>query len=331
MAEFATGAGADGVLVQVPFRIIRDEAAVLDFYRTICETELSMLMIQDLEWGAPGLPVDTIVRLFDEIDAFRCIKVETVPAGSKYTAVLDATQGRLNVSGGWAIPQLIEALDRGVHAIMPGGLHWPLVEIMRRYAAGDRDSARELFHACSTILGWRTQHIDISNQFLKLLAVRQGIYRTAACETPWSRTTPTHTRIAEELIEDAVILHEELGWARSYSRERGFDRLARKRGAAARGHRSIASPIAEDGSVNATVLQSMLGRLLPRPSTASSSSGLGRMMPALPEERRSTSPASRSMRSMAPSPSIWASVISAWSEPSAASSGSARWGRTRSW
>lgn len=212
MAEFATGAGADGVLVQVPFRIIRDEAAVLDFYRTICETELSMLMIQDLEWGAPGLPVDTIVRLFDELDAFRCIKVETVPAGSKYTAVLDATQGRLNVSGGWAIPQLIEALDRGVHAIMPGGLHWPLVEIMRRYAAGDRDSARELFHRLLPILGWQNQHIDISNQFLKLLAVRQGIYRTARLRDPLVSYDAYHYRIAEELIEDAVILHDELGW-----------------------------------------------------------------------------------------------------------------------
>jgi len=33
-----------------------------------------------------------------------------------------ATEGRLNVSGGWAVPQLMEALDRGVHAVMPGGL-----------------------------------------------------------------------------------------------------------------------------------------------------------------------------------------------------------------
>lgn len=212
MAEFAMAAGADGVLVQVPFPIIRDEPAVFDFFRTVCEAEPSMLMIQDLEWGAPGLPVDTIVRLFDELDAFRCIKVETVPAGSKYTAVLDATQGRLNVSGGWAIPQLIEALDRGVHAIMPGGLHWPLVEIMRRYAAGDRDSARELFHRLLPILGWQNQHIDISNQFLKLLAVRQGIYRTARLRDPLVSYDAYHYRIAEELIEDAVILHDELGW-----------------------------------------------------------------------------------------------------------------------
>ena len=71
------------------------------------------MLIQDLEWGGPGLPIATIARLFDELEPFRCIKVETVPAGSKYTAIIDATGGRLNVAAGWAVPYLIEALDRG--------------------------------------------------------------------------------------------------------------------------------------------------------------------------------------------------------------------------
>jgi 4-hydroxy-tetrahydrodipicolinate synthase len=212
MAEFATAQGADGVLVQIPFAILRDELAVRAFLGTVCEVQLPMLMIQDLEWGAPGLPLKTILDLFDDLEPFRCIKVETIPAGSKYTAILEATGGRLNVSGGWAIPQLIEALDRGVHAIMPGGLHWPLVEIMRRYAVGDRDSARALFDRLLPILGWQNQHIDISNQFLKLLAVRQGIFRTARLRDPGVPFDGYHERIAHELIDDAMVLHEELGW-----------------------------------------------------------------------------------------------------------------------
>ncbi|HEY6571018.1 MAG TPA: dihydrodipicolinate synthase family protein, partial [Candidatus Limnocylindrales bacterium] len=144
MAEFATGLGATGVLVQAPVRLMNDPAATVDYFKVVCEAPIPMLMIQDLEWGGPGLPIPTIVRLFDEIEPFRCIKVETVPAGSKYTAVLEATGGRLNVSGGWAVPQLIEALDRGIHGVMPGGLHWVLVEVVRRYRNGDRASARDL-------------------------------------------------------------------------------------------------------------------------------------------------------------------------------------------
>ena len=169
-------------------------------------------MIQDLEWDGPGLPVPTIVRLFEELQPFRCIKVETVPAGSKYTAILGATGGRLNVSAGWAVPQLIEALDRGIHAVTPGGLHWVIVDVVRRYRAGDRASARALFDRLLPILGWQNQHIDISNQFLKRFAVRQGIFGGAAIRQPVVPFDDVHRRIADELIEDAVVLHAEIGW-----------------------------------------------------------------------------------------------------------------------
>ena len=212
MAEFATSHGATGILVQAPIAILRDELATLRYFRTVCEAPIDMLMIQDLEWGGPGLPVETIVRLFEELEPFRCIKVETVPAGSKYTAILEATGGRLNVSGGWAVPQLIEALDRGIHAVMPGGLHWILVEVIRRYRAGNRASASALFDRLLPILSWQNQHIDISNQFLKLLAVRQGIFASATLRQPLVPFDAYHERIADELIDEAVILHAEIGW-----------------------------------------------------------------------------------------------------------------------
>ena len=212
LAEFAVAHGAAGVLVQAPVALLRDEPATLEFFRTVCEAPIDVLMIQDLEWDGPGLPVQTIVRLFEELEPFRCIKVETVPAGSKYSAIIAATGGRLNVSAGWAVPQLIEALDRGIHAVTPGGLHWVIVEIVRRYRGGDRASARVLFDRLLPILGWQNQQIDISNQFLKLLAVRQGIFAGAAVRQPVVPFDAYHRRIADELIEEAVVLHAEIGW-----------------------------------------------------------------------------------------------------------------------
>jgi len=212
LAEFAMAHGAAGVLVQAPVALLRDEAATNEYFRIVCEARINMLMIQDLEWNGAGLPVDTIVHLFEELEPFRCIKVETVPAGSKYSAIIAATGGRLNVSAGWAVPQLIEALDRGIHAVTPGGLHWVIVEVVRRYRDGDRASARALFDRLLPILGWQNQHIDVSNQFLKLLAVRQGIYAGAAVRQPGVPFDPYHRRIADELIEEAVVLHAEIGW-----------------------------------------------------------------------------------------------------------------------
>jgi dihydrodipicolinate synthase/N-acetylneuraminate lyase len=212
LAEFAIERGAAGVLVQAPVALLRDEPATLAYFRAVCEAPIEVLMIQDLEWDGPGLPVPTIVRLFEELEPFRCIKVETVPAGSKYSAILAATGGRLHISAGWAVPQLIEALDRGIHAVTPGGLHWVIVEVVRRYRAGDRASARALFDRLLPILGWQNQHIDISNQFLKLLAARQGIFACAALRQPMVPFDAYHRRIADELIEEAVVLHAEIGW-----------------------------------------------------------------------------------------------------------------------
>jgi 4-hydroxy-tetrahydrodipicolinate synthase len=212
VAEHAIASGAAGVLVQAPVALLRDEEATLRFFRTVCEAPIPMLMIQDLEWGAPGLPLATIVRLFAELEPFRCIKVETVPAGSKYSAILAATDGRLNVSAGWAVPQLIEALDRGIHAVTPGGLHWVIAEVVRRHRRGDRAGAIALFDRLLPILAWQNQHIDISNQFLKLLAVRQGIFADARLRAPGVPFDRHHRRIADELIEDAVALHAEIGW-----------------------------------------------------------------------------------------------------------------------
>jgi len=212
LAEFAVTHGAAGVLVQAPVALLRDEPATLAYFRAVCEAPIDVLMIQDLEWDGPGLPVQTIVRLFEELEPFRCIKVETVPAGSKYSAIIEATGGRLNVSAGWAVPQLIEALDRGIHAVTPGGLHWVIAEVVRRYCAGDRASARALFARLLPILGWQNQHIDISNQFLKLFAVRQGIFAGAAVRQPVVPFDAYHRRIADELIEEALALHAEIGW-----------------------------------------------------------------------------------------------------------------------
>ncbi|HEY4190319.1 MAG TPA: dihydrodipicolinate synthase family protein [Candidatus Limnocylindrales bacterium] len=212
LAEFAATHGAAGVLVQAPVALLRDEAATVAWFRAVCEAPIDVLMIQDLEWGGPGLPVRTIARLFEELEPFRCIKVETVPAGPKYTAILAATGGRLTVAAGWAVPYLMEALARGIHVVTPGGLHWVIAEVIRRHRGGDAPGARTLFDRLLPILGWQNQHIDISNQFLKLLAVRQGIFANARVRRPDVPFDAIHRRIADDLIEAAVALHAEIGW-----------------------------------------------------------------------------------------------------------------------
>lgn len=204
--ERVMSAGCDAALVAVPYRDSQTwEAAVRD----VAQTGVP-LVIQDWDAAGYGAPVDAIARLFDELPAFQSIKIEVVPAGVKYTQVLDACDHRIHVAGGWAVTQMIEALDRGVDAVMPTGMHRIYTEIVRRYAAGDRDGARELFDRIAPVLAFSNQHLDISIYFFKRLLYRQGIYPTARCRAPAQTFDTYHQRIADELIDRVIAITYEL-------------------------------------------------------------------------------------------------------------------------
>ena len=199
--------GCPGVLVRIPFegeerfRRAVDEVAALD---------PGFLMIQDWDPGGFGLPVELITRLFEEVPCFRALKVEVVPAGVKYSRVLEATGGRLHVSGGWAVMQMIEALQRGVHAFMPTGMHELYVRIYRLYQAGERAGAETLFERILPVLAFSNQHLDISIHFFKRLLCAEGTYATDRVRPPILPFDAVHRARAEELIRRVRALTAEL-------------------------------------------------------------------------------------------------------------------------
>ena len=171
------------------------------------------LMIQDWDFNGYGAPVELIAQLFEEIPQFRSLKVEVVPAGVKYTEVLEATEGQLHVAGGWAVGQMIEGLDRGVHAFMPTGMHEIYCEIYRRYSAGDRARAEALFRELLPVLAFANQHLDISIHFFKRLLYREGVFPTPAVREPTVPFDEVHESIGEELVELAIRLTREVAEA----------------------------------------------------------------------------------------------------------------------
>ena len=206
LASRSLDAGANGVLVQVKpkhWEAIRDDLKRIDALKP------PLLMVQDWDPAGPGLQVETIVRLFESIDSFRALKVETVPAGPKYTAVIEATDGQLHVSGGWAAGQMIEALDRGVHAFMPTALHAAYTKTYRLFAEGKRKEAAALFRRVQPILAFSNQHLDVSIHFFKRLLHAQGIYPTYEVRAPKTPFDPWHARMAAELIPLALAIEAE--------------------------------------------------------------------------------------------------------------------------
>jgi 4-hydroxy-tetrahydrodipicolinate synthase len=101
---------------------------------------------------------------------------------------------------------MIEALDRGVHVLMPTALHAVYIRIYRLHTTGRRQEAVELFDRALPILAFSNQHLDISIHFFKRLLRAQGIYPTGSVRAPVLPFDETHARVADELIARAIAL-----------------------------------------------------------------------------------------------------------------------------
>jgi dihydrodipicolinate synthase/N-acetylneuraminate lyase len=199
--------GCKNILFQIPFE---NDRQFKDNFIELAELGPEMIMLQDWHSSGYGLSDELILNLFESVDAFRCLKVETVPAGVKYSRILELTGGRLNVSGGWAVNQMIEGLKRGVHAFMPTGMHWIYTEIYKRWNSGNEAAAIELFEKILPVLAFSNQHLEISIHFFKHLLYRQGIYPTSNVRKPILPFDEIHLQIAEQLIERVMLVEEEI-------------------------------------------------------------------------------------------------------------------------
>lgn len=201
--RIANDLGCDGVLIAAG-------SSEEDSLRADLESVFSLgppfLMLQDWDAEGPGLPVDLIAALFDDYPMLRSIKIEVKDSGPKYSEVLAATSGLLHIAGGWAVTQMIDGMDRGVHAFMPTGMHEVYCEIYRRYMRNDRAGAVQLFEGVRPILEFSNRSLEISIEFFKLLLHREGLYPTSLTRIDESELTELDRQEAEQLVRDAMEL-----------------------------------------------------------------------------------------------------------------------------
>ena len=198
-----TDAGADGVMVNVPYD---NDDQYRDYIRAIDAEHPRMLMVQEYDLNGPGVRPELIAEMFEEVPSFRCLKLELALSGPKYTTMLELTGGRLHISGGWGITQYIEALDRGVHGMVPTGLHEGFCTLDRLYREGYRDKARAIFARLQPIAVFANQTGILSQYFYKRLLWRQGYYKTPNIRTQGIAYDRYYQRIADEMIDDYEVL-----------------------------------------------------------------------------------------------------------------------------
>jgi len=210
-ARLAEQARAAAWLVSVPQAFYGWPEVLTGFFKSITAGISLPLIIQDLQWNGPGLTLSTLARLKDAVPNLAGIKIETIPAGPKYTAVRSALGDDFFIAGGWAIPQMIEALDRGVDALVPESSMVAVYSaILKAHASGDRTKALGLFRRLVPVLTFTNQELGLSIAFFKRLLARQGIFRTEVMRQPWAGWDEFNLRIADELINLYLTLGAEV-------------------------------------------------------------------------------------------------------------------------
>lgn len=200
--------GCDGILVQID--AATDPGTIERNLVEIAELNPCILMLQDWDATGDGIPIETIVRLFERIDRFNWLKIEVRDAGPKYSQVLKQTQGKLRVAGGWAVTQMIDGLERGVHAFMPTAMHDIYVQIYQRHCQGDLAGAKNLFDQIKPVLAFSNQSLDVSIRFFKRMLHAQGVYATSAVRISGEPLNLQQERIADRLIREVTELQDQL-------------------------------------------------------------------------------------------------------------------------
>ena len=179
LAAEAVGQGAEMVLWQPPAGL--DAQALEDGLRALADSGARSIMLQDLDWTGGGLDVAVLARLERRVPELTAVKIETNPAGPKYTAVREAAGERLHLSGGWAAMQMLDGLARDLDCFIPSGVLPAYVRIFDHWAGGEREAARALFERILPIITFSNQHIEVSIRFWKRVRMLEGIFATSEC------------------------------------------------------------------------------------------------------------------------------------------------------
>ena len=207
-AQLAREVGAAAYMVAVPTELYQEPERVEPFFREVVEGAGDFpLMLQDLDFTGAGLEPETILRLTQVLPSLSSLKIESNPAGPKYTAVREICGGEMFLAGGWAIAQMIEALDRGVDAMIPECSMvrvWSAID--HRYRGGRRAEAVRIFNQVQPVVGFTHQDLSVAIAFGKRLLVRKGIFATERTRFGDFRWDRYNRRVADELIDDYLEL-----------------------------------------------------------------------------------------------------------------------------
>ncbi len=175
----AQALGAQAVMVAPPRLARSSDAALLRHYLTVAEAVDIPIIVQDHPPSSGVfMSIEFIAQLAEQAPHCRYLKLEDEPTLPKLTRIRTAAPS-VEIVGGSNGMWFLEELQRGAVGIMTGfGYPDILVEIYRRWTAGDEAGAADLFYRYCPLIRFENQ------PGLSLAIRKQVYYRRGAIASP---------------------------------------------------------------------------------------------------------------------------------------------------
>lgn len=207
----AEALGADAAMVIPPFFMPVAQEEIVDYYRCVSASASIPLFMQDV----PQAPISPALalRIADECDNVRYIKVETLPVVFKVAAMTAVASERLTIFGGAGGSYFIEEMRRGCRGTMPYcSQPAAFVDIWNRFQAGDEEGAQRVFeHSILPVNRVAAEGLDTAYHVHKQLLVEQGVIRSASVRGPASRIDSMMQREISSVIRRVMASSNRVG------------------------------------------------------------------------------------------------------------------------
>ena len=203
-SRIAERSGASALMLYPPTFVKPDAAGIVDYFVAVGESVSLPIIIQDApQWTGIPLPVDLLLTIAAAAPNVSWVKVEAPPAAQK---IRDLRAHGLGVIGGFGALHLIEDLQAGVQAVMPGcalpGLYHDLWSAHRR---GLYEQLWVDFTRALPLLSYQMSSLDTFVAVQKYLLYKSGVLRSPTMRRPVGQLGPDFSRWVEELVVRADV------------------------------------------------------------------------------------------------------------------------------
>jgi len=197
LSRAAEARGASAVMVAPPSGLKTPEA-ILAHYRAVGAAVRIPVVVQD-EPVTTGvlMPASLLVRIAQEVEACRIIKLEEAPTPTKVTQIRKLAGTAVQIFGGLGGAYFMEELARGADGIMTG-FAFPeiLVEIFAKFTTGQPADAAAVFDRYASLIRYEAQQ-GIGLALRKEILRRRGAIRTATVRAP----SPTLDEVTQRELD----------------------------------------------------------------------------------------------------------------------------------